>query len=405
MTTVGPLGLESDDLVTCVSCGLCLAHCPTYRVSGEEALSPRGRIAAMLGVETGAPMDAGFEQIIATCVQCRACETACPSSVPFGRMMERTREVLAERSLPRWQRLAYRSLEHHRLLTLLSVAGGLAQRAGLVPGAVARRLALPRLPVRQGVLCPSGGDVWLFTGCVMDAWQRHVHSATQAVIEATGATVALSGPAAPCCGALHVHAGLRRDARRLARRVIAAMPGDAPVLVNSAGCGAALKAYGELLGPEGEGFAARVSDVHEWLAPRLDRLPPPSGPRPTVVVQDPCHLRHVQRAEAPVRAVLGRYADLVELDDDGRCCGAGGAYSILQPGLAGRIRDDKVAAIAHAGAEVVASANPGCSLWLSGAGVAVRHPMELVSELAHLSPQVRPRRKIRELVPSSRIGR
>jgi glycolate oxidase iron-sulfur subunit len=396
MSTVGPLGLESDDLATCVSCGLCLSDCPTYRVSGEEALSPRGRIAAMLAVELGAPIDAGFDQAITTCVQCRACESACPSTVPFGKMMERTREVLARRSTPWWQRLAYRTLEHHRLLVGLTTAGGIAQRAGLIPPAVARRMALPRLPVRQERLQPSGTDVWLFTGCVMDAWQRHVHSATKAVIEATGATVALPGSSASCCGALHVHAGLHDDACRLARRVMAAMPGDSLVLVNSAGCGAALKGYAELLGVEGERFAARVRDVHEWLAQRLDRLPPPIGPRPMVVVQDPCHLRHVQRVEISVRAVLGRYAELLETDDGGRCCGAGGAYSVLQPRLAGRIRDDKVAAIARTGAGVVASANPGCSLWLSAAGLTARHPMELVAELADVANRT-PRTARRDL--------
>jgi glycolate oxidase iron-sulfur subunit len=223
--------------------------------------------------------------------------------------------------------------------------------------------------------------VWLFTGCVMDAWQRHVHRAAKRVIEATGAGVALPGPGADCCGALHVHAGLVEPAMRLAERVMASMPGDAPVLVDSAGCGAALKDYGRLVQTaDAARFAARVRDVHEWLADRMDRLPEPPGNKVgPVAVQDPCHLRHVQRSHEAVRAVLTSYAELVELDDEGMCCGAGGAYSALHPELARPIREQKVAAIRRTGATVVASANPGCSIWLAAAGVDVVHPVEIVA--------------------------
>lgn len=166
---------------------------------------------------------------------------------------------------------------------------------------------------------------------------------------------------------------------------MAALPGEAPVLVDSAGCGAALKDYGRLVGtPQAAAFSARVHDIQEWLAGHLDRLPaPPAGPRPRrrVAVQDPCHLRHVQRVHAATRAVLAPYVgELVELDDDGLCCGAGGAYSAVQPDLAGRIRERKVAAIERAAPDVVASANPGCSMHLAAAGVATAHPMTLVWE-------------------------
>jgi len=223
--------------------------------------------------------------------------------------------------------------------------------------------------------------VWLFTGCVMDAWQRHVHEAAVRVLGAAGVGVALPGAGGDCCGALHSHAGLVDGARALAHRVMASMPGEAPVLVDSAGCGAALKDYGRLLGtPDAERFAARVFDVHEWLGARADRLPSGSRLPYRVAVQDPCHLRHVQRAHQHVRTVLSPYADLVELDDDGLCCGAGGAYAALHPDMAGEIRDRKVAAIRRTGAPVVASANPGCIVHLTGAGLDVRHPMELIWE-------------------------
>jgi glycolate oxidase iron-sulfur subunit len=386
--SAGPvLPVDADDLARCVACGLCLAYCPTFRVSGEEALSPRGRIAAMRAVQDGAPAGEAFVEIVESCVVCRACETACPSAVPFGRLMEGARQAVAPQAVPWWQRLAYRSLEHPRLLRALTAAGGAAQRARLVPAAAARRMGLPRLPVRQRRLRPTGSDVWLFTGCVMDAWQRHVHAATVAVVSATGAGVALPGPGAACCGALHAHAGLHERAEALARRVIGAFPGDAPVLVDSAGCGAAMKEYGQLLGtPEARAFSARVFDVQEWLAERAGRLPPPTPDwrRPRIAVQDPCHLRHAQRAHTHVRTVLAPYGDLVELADEGRCCGAGGAYSVLRPHMASAIRAQKEAAIAAAAADVVASANPGCAMWLAAAGLEVKHPMEIVASAAGL---------------------
>jgi glycolate oxidase iron-sulfur subunit len=257
-----------------------------------------------------------------------------------------------------------------------------AQRLRLVP---ARVPLPPRLPLRRRALRASGNDVWLFTGCVMDAWMRSTHRATDSVLTAAGASVAWSPPDAACCGALHAHAGLLDDARTLARRVIAAMPGEQPVLVNAAGCGAAMKDYGHLLGtPEAAAFAARVRDVHEWLAERVEQLPTGTRRRFPVIVQDPCHLRHVQHAEGSVRRVLTRYVDVVELDDDGVCCGAGGAYAAVQPELASAIRERKTAAIERArqrsGATIVASANPGCAMHLGAAGVDTRHPMDLVAE-------------------------
>jgi len=216
----------------------------------------------------------------------------------------------------------------------------------------------------------------------MDAWQRDVHAAVIRVLDAAGVGVALPDPRrAPCCGALHVHAGLHEDAQRLAQRVLTAFPGDAPILVDSAGCGAALSDYGRLLGTdEAQAFAHRVVDVHQWLAEHVDRLPAArSGFTPdAVAVHDPCHLRHVQKAHLAVRTVLRPYVPIVELDDDGLCCGAGGAYAALQPGLATEIRDRKLDAIRRSGAAVVASANPGCTWFLGAAGVDVRHPLEIV---------------------------
>jgi len=378
------LMIDPDELATCVSCGLCLPHCPTFRATGEEALSPRGRIAAMRAVQVDdAPVDESFVNFMSTCVQCRGCEPACPSGVPFGHLMEATRSTLASagRITPWWQRAGFRVLAHHRLLMAGSMALAVAQRLRLVP----KRLGLGRLPVRRpGALRGTGTDVWMFTGCVMDAWLREVHVATARVLQGIGVTYAVPGAGGGCCGALHVHAGLTADAQRLAMDVMASMPGDAPIVVNSAGCGAAVKDYGHLLGTEvARQFSARVLDVHEFVAHHADRLLLVRRLDP-VIVQDPCHLRHVQRTHLAVRTVLSTVADVVELDDEGLCCGAGGAYSALEPELAGAIRERKLGAIARAGGadgtRVVASANPGCAMHLQAVGVRVRHPMELVAE-------------------------
>jgi glycolate dehydrogenase iron-sulfur subunit len=378
------LRVDDDELVACVSCGLCLPHCPTYRVTGEESASPRGRITAMRAVHFGGlSIDDAFVEFMDLCVQCRACEAVCPSSVPFGHLMEGARETLvAEAKYQRWwRRAAYGVLGRHRLLLALSTVLALLQRLRLVP----RRLGVPTLPLRRSRLRSSGSDVVLFTGCVMDAWMRETHAAVKRVVEATGAGVMLSPVRAGCCGALHAHAGLTRRAATLAERVIDALPPDIPVLVDSAGCGAVMKDYGRLVGtPESTRFAARVHDVHEWLAANETNMPA-VGRRfdRRVAVQDPCHLRHVQRAEQHVRTVLGRYADIVDLDDDGLCCGAGGAYAAQHSEMAAAIRDRKVAAILRTGAPVVASANPGCAMHLAAAGLDVRHPLEIVDEVLH----------------------
>ncbi|MEO8694925.1 MAG: (Fe-S)-binding protein [Acidimicrobiales bacterium] len=382
------LHIDNDQLGSCVSCGLCLPHCPTYRVTGDETRSPRGRISAMRQVQWhGLAVDDSFIESMDTCVQCRGCETACPSGVPFGRLMEATRATLAREVpsyQPWWRRFGYRLLRHHRLLLALSTLAALGQRLHLVPS---QRLGLSPLPLRRPKLVASGdpiadsGAVWLFTGCVMDAWQRDIHGAAQRVLEATGAGVCPSGSGAACCGALAMHAGLEDEAKRAATATMRALRGDAPIIVDSAGCGAMLKDYGHLFGTdEATHFSARVLDIHEWLAPRLDTLPAARGPRDLVAVQDPCHLRHVQRAHLAVRTVLAPFADVVELDDDGLCCGAGGAYSALHPDLAADIRKRKLASIDRAGAPTVVSANPGCSMHLAAAGVSMRHPIQIIDQ-------------------------
>ncbi len=383
------LRLDESELVACVACGLCLPHCPTFRVTGDELKSPRGRIAAMRAVTEGRrAVDESFTDAMDTCIQCRGCEAACPSGVQFGHLMEDTRAAL-EVDRPAWRRaaetVAFRGvLPHRRVLDVASRALAVGQRLRVVP----EQLGLPELPVRapEPLTADPDPDVYLFTGCVMDAWQRGVHRAAMRLMRATGARVGLPTAGGDCCGALHVHAGRRADAVRLARRVITAFPGDAPVVVDSAGCGAALLDYGRLLGTSAAAdFAARVVDVSTFL---VDRDLPLRPTHHVVVVQDPCHLRHVQKAHEPVHALLARAYDVRATADDGLCCGAGGAFSVTQPELSHQVRERKVAAIvvAAAGAPsfTVASANPGCAMHLAAAGLTIEHPAELLE--ARLGP-------------------
>ena len=384
MTT---LGLDPVELSRCVQCGLCLPFCPTFRVTGDESQSPRGRIALMRAVEhDGAPLTAAVRRSFETCVQCRGCETACPSAVPFGHLMAATREVLAQRRpVPRWVRAGYAALERPSLVRAATRAAAVGQRLRMVP----RWAGLPQLPLEQAPLAPTGTDVHLFTGCVMDAFQRDVHRDTLAVLAAAGVGTAPTGDRVPCCGALHAHAGLAARARRLAAAAVHALDDGRPVLVNSAGCGAAMKEYGQLLESDAaHELASRVFDVSEWLAPRVADLPKVRPLDLRVAIQDPCHLRHVQRVHGATRVLLAPFVrELVELDDDGLCCGAGGAYAFFERRQAREIRARKMASIARSSSDVVVSANPGCSMHLAAAGVPTVHPMTLVARALGLTGQ------------------
>ena len=385
--------VSSDDIATCVGCGLCLPHCPTFRATGEEALSPRGRVAIMKEVNDGALiLDRDSVGFLDTCIQCRACEPACPSGVPYGRMIESAKSDLARANVvtPRRIRVGLGLLGHPALLRAMRPLLALGQRLHLVP----RRFGLAPLPWRneprlRGV--DGDPDVWIFTGCVMDVWQRETHRAVADLAGRVGLSYGVPDARGSCCGALHTHAGLHESSVRRAELTMSSMPGDAPIIVDSAGCGAAMKEYGSILGTdEARLFSARVVDAVEWLAELMERsdlaaaLAPASSYRPTVVIQDPCHHRHVQKVHGSTRRVLRDRADVLELADDGLCCGAGGAYSLVHPDLAEVVRARKVEAIrsttADRGEVVVASANPGCSMFLAAAGLRVRHPVDIVRD-------------------------
>lgn len=383
-----------DDLAVCVGCGLCLPHCPTFRVTGEEAHSPRGRIALIRGsAESADRLSSEVRSFLDTCVQCRGCEPACPSGVEYGRILAAAhrRDEAAGRRPKFLLRLFLSILNRHRLLDLIGRAGLFANSLPGLRRVIPDRLRITGVPLRQGPRVrrsTSEPDVWLHTGCVMNSWFRSVHLATLALLEAGGQSVATPRVEGACCGALHLHAGSEETARRMAATVMASMPGNSPIVVNAAGCGAMLKEYGELFGsPEAVEFSERVVDIHEWIDRNVDTLRLKSGTASregapsSFIVQEPCHLRNVQKVL--LADTLEKFVPVRRLDDDGLCCGAGGAYSFLQPELAADIRNRKSDAILRAGADresVVVTANPGCHLHLAAGGHRMMSSVEVIAD-------------------------
>lgn len=381
------------DLARCVHCGLCLTACPTYLVTGLEAESPRGRIALARLIEEGrAELNATVQAHWQQCLQCRACEAVCPSGVPYGRIQEHARAQVQARPATgvaglRVRRLILRQVvARPRVLAAVAAPARWFARWRLRP--VAERIlpgrlrALARqLPANQGSPfrfadgrhAGEGEPVQFFAGCVMRELFGEVQRATVRVLERAGARVEFA-PGQRCCGALHAHEGDLAAARQLAKANIAAFadrPG--PILVNSAGCGAAMKEYGQLLAGEpgwaerAAAFAARVRDLSEWLAGRPGL---PAGTlRGRVAYQDACHLAHVQGIRRQPRALLAGLAgcELIETEGADVCCGAAGLYGVVQPRMSAELRRRKAAAFAAAAPDTIVTANPGCHLQYLGA--------------------------------------
>jgi glycolate oxidase iron-sulfur subunit len=385
----------ADELNSCIDCGLCLPACPTFRLTGDESASPRGRIAAMRAVAGGrVPLDARFAEIMDLCLQCRACETACPSLVPFGRMMEGARgEVAAHRPdvSTIGRRVLFGRLIGSRVLVALATSAiALAQRAGLAsvgPGPLRRAAALRPIPIPVPTTAgsewlPEGtpiGTVALLSGCVMDAWYPQTHVAVIQVLRTAGYRV-VAPLNQTCCGALAAHEGAVYDAARLAERNTEAFEGYDRIVVDSAGCSAHMKGYRRWT--DAGVVADRVVDANEFVAQLLIEglLPAIEGEVP-IGIQDPCHLRHAQRIVEAPRAILRAAGCVpVEIDPDGMCCGAAGAYQLTHPDVSdqlGRIKADQIAAT---GVAVVASPNPGCEMQLRAhipPDVEVAHPIEV----------------------------
>ncbi len=387
---------DADQLAACVQCGFCLSSCPTYEATHLEEHGPRGRILAMRLVEEGELTidDPDVVDSLETCVQCRACETVCPSLVEFGSLMETARAEITERQPPRGpaglaQRLLFVALVRRWLIRAGGILLALAQAVGadrLMPARLrpARRVRLADT-LRSYRLPPPGapvrGDAFLFRGCVMDGLFRDVHQATAQVLAAVGYRPCFE-PAPPCCGALSAHAGREEEAHALAEATIAAYAGTTgPILVNSAGCGGAMKEYGKLLGTEeARAFSARVKDLSELVTP--EEVAARGGEVAlTLAYQAPCHLRNVQgladQARALVAAIPG--LTLLEPDDEQQCCGSGGIYSYLQPELGDAMLAHKHASLERTGAQGVVSGNPGCAMQIAREGWEIHHPAQLLA--------------------------
>jgi len=377
-----------DDLSACVACGLCLPHCPTYRLTGEEAASPRGRIAAMRAVTDGADVDASFTAFMDRCLVCRACEDVCPSHVPFGRMMEAAREQVEPTRRRRTRLLHW--LGFHWLLphpamiraaTLLQpiVRPLLPRRVrAMVPGRGRPFASLPSVSTPPAGV-ETRGTVALLAGCVQDRWFHHVNLATIRVLTRAGWRVTVPGGQA-CCGALAAHNGRLGVARRLAGRAHHAFGSADVVVVNAAGCSAHMQTYEELR----PGTGLPVVDLMAFLGEQGlgdAQLRPLSM---TVAYHDACHALRAQHIHDAPRALLRRIPrlEVVEIADGDRCCGAAGIYAATQPELAAPLGAEKAEAIAATSATAVASANPGCSVQiahhLGARGVEVVHPIELL---------------------------
>lgn len=383
----------SDDIGHCVSCGLCLPHCPTFRVTGKESASPRGRISAMRAVvDEGAPIDDTFIRMMDECLACRACEAACPSGVPYGRLIEASRAMIEEHRPPRSRALRRLGLDfvfrRPWVVRLMATGLGIVQALRLdrlLPQRM--RGAAPRISLTElrRPLPPASGDgptAALLTGCVMNVAFRPVHRATLKALADGGYRATAPAPGG-CCGALSAHYGRPGTAADLAKERIAEFEHADVVVANSAGCSAHMKAYGELLADDpdwaqrAERFSQKVRDVVEL---DVAASPRPRGP---VAVHDACHHLYAQGIGPEIRRLLtDSGAECVELDDGGRCCGSAGLYSVTQPELSAVLRRQKAEAIARTGAPVVAVANPGCAGQIAaglreiGSSVRVVHPIE-----------------------------
>ena len=412
--TSEPIWLTEDrpdeaELGLCVHCGFCLNACPTYLDLGVETDSPRGRIALMRALDTGrTEWTPRIQQHFDQCLQCRACETACPSKVPYGRLMEATRaEAFAQQKWPRRQRLIWRLImrgvfPYPRRMRLAGYGLKLYQRSGLQTlirrSGLLRRLA-PKLADIDALspdarrpfytnreaaavapVQPVRARAALITGCMMPLAYPETHRATVRVFARNG--VGVSAPNEQvCCGALHAHGGDVEAARDLARVNIDAFIGDSAdlpdaILVNAAGCGSHLKEYGHLLrndpayaGRAAE-FAARVRDVHEYLV-EVGFSAPAGRVERSVTYQDSCHLAHAQNVRSAPREVLQSIPGLTlnEMRRPDRCCGSAGIYSVVQSEISKRVLSEKMEDVLETGAEQVCTANPGCMLQLD-AGIA-----------------------------------
>lgn len=423
--TIQPTGPEAariyEKTLACVHCGLCLPACPAYENAPRESLAPRGQVFnARALLEGRLPASDGLAEDLYECLACRGCESVCPAGVEVGAIVEGVRGLLdEERVEPRRVRflkrfalgmVVGRPAVLRAAMGLLRLAGRIGLRrlvrpvlARMLPGLAARERLLPDVPTRDVLPArtpPVGerrGTVALFLGCVAPHLRPETSRAAVEALSRNGWEVVIpSGQG--CCGALHLHAGLPDLARPLARRNVGAFPHDLPVVTTAAGCGAALSEYEELLaaGPDGEAapragdFSRRVTDVSAFLSQHGCR-PPSAGPReaPLRVVYDaPCHLFHAQKVQEEPLRILRTLpgVEVVTVRDPERCCGSAGIYNVTRHETSMAVLDRKMANIAPAGPDLIATGNIGCQLQLAegarraGLRAEVAHPVELLAD-------------------------
>ena len=413
---------HEKDLMACVHCGLCLPACPTYLETGSEADSPRGRLVLMRKLHEAvlAPSDADVTRHLDLCLGCRACETACPSGVPYGRILETARQQINEAhvrpittELSRWGLL--KTLTDPKAMTA-ALRVSQAVTGGNVPAPAVRLLSgdpmasgqsvsLPDSlsPPLPPVLTPAQGTkrarVGVLTGCAMRVLFGAVNDDTVRVLAANGCEV-LTNRRQGCCGALHAHAGNLPEARTMAKELIDAFsPFDGldAIIVNSAGCGSLMKEYTHLLAEDAgyaekaSRFAAKVRDVSEWLDELGWVAPLKAAPSDglTMTYHDACHLSHGQQIRSAPRSLLARLPNVrwVALMESELCCGSAGTYNLTEPNMARRLRERKLEHILATGAAVVATGNPGCLAWIASGlkerglkEIRVAHPVTLLAE-------------------------
>ena len=410
----GPLGeaLHARSL-DCVHCGLCLSSCPTYIETGRETSSPRGRIYLMRGIAEGkVELGSLLAEESFLCLGCRACETACPAGVEYGAMLEVAREAVVrsgrrEEPASRLERWLLREIVPRRgRLRVLVGALGLVQwlrldrlaRPFLPPRLREAQALLPTVPARASRAplperIPAEGErrgrVALFTGCVMSEMFGDVHRATARVLARNGFDVWVPRTQG-CCGALQAHAGDLPLAGSLARSNASAFEAEEidAIIVNSAGCGAAMRDAEHWIGDAGREYAGRVRDVCEWLDEVGLRPPPPEaqGAQGRLCYDDPCHLVHGQGVQAAPRRLLEALPGLERIEHEGAtaCCGAAGTYNLTQPAMSRAVLARKLDALEQADPDWIATGNPGCLMQIAagarerGLRARVVHPVELI---------------------------
>jgi glycolate oxidase iron-sulfur subunit len=417
-------GIDYGRFLDCVHCGLCTSACPTYLETGNENDSPRGRIYLMRAVTDGRlELTETVKRHLDLCLDCRSCETACPSGVQYGRLIEpfRVEMQAAARTAAarpgwfqrlflyglfpyprrmRWALAPARWMQWLRLDRAMDAVG----LTKLLPGRLRRMQALlPRLgrqPKPLPAVLPAIGErrarVALFTGCIADAMFAETNQATARVLQANGCEVVVPRGQV-CCGAIHYHSGSGGPALEFARtNAVAFQPDDVDaIIINVAGCGSMLKDYGHIaheLAPGDDrqaealsGFAEKVRDISEFLV-ELGPRPPTDEIPLKATYHDACHLVHAQRVRSQPRELLGLVPglELVPLAESDICCGAAGSYNLTEPEMADRLARRKLENILATGAEAVIMGNAGCSLQIqaalrrAGHDLWVAHPMDVL---------------------------